>query len=113
MKALVCTFNQEKALVEAFTVFVKTDGSFASSNLRRAGAGASQPRPVRALGLRHPRPRLRRRQPPAAALGGAWREHQQVRQLTRFQICENICDTWVTLVNFLKSVSNIFINFKY
>ena len=30
MKALVGTFNQEKALVEAFSVIVKTDGSFAA-----------------------------------------------------------------------------------
>ena len=30
MKALVGTFNQEKALVGAFSVIVKTDGSFAA-----------------------------------------------------------------------------------
>ena len=30
MKALVSTFNQEKALVGSFSVIVKTDGSFAA-----------------------------------------------------------------------------------
>ena len=30
MKALVCAFNQDKALVIAFSVIVKTDGSFAA-----------------------------------------------------------------------------------
>ena len=30
MKALVGTFNQEKVLVGAFSVIVKTDGSFAA-----------------------------------------------------------------------------------
>ena len=30
MKAVEGTFNQEKALVGAFTVFVETDGSFAA-----------------------------------------------------------------------------------
>ena len=30
MKALADTFNQEKALVGAFSVIVKTDGSFAA-----------------------------------------------------------------------------------
>ena len=30
MKALVCAFNQEKAIVGAFSVIVKTDGSFAA-----------------------------------------------------------------------------------
>ena len=30
MKALVGAFNQEKALVGAFSVIVKTDGSFAA-----------------------------------------------------------------------------------
>ena len=32
MKALVGAFNQEKALVGAFSVIVKTDGSFYSTN---------------------------------------------------------------------------------
>ena len=30
MKAVVAAFNQEKALVGAFSVIVKTDGSFAA-----------------------------------------------------------------------------------
>ena len=30
MKALVSTFNQEKALAGAFSVIVKTDGAFAA-----------------------------------------------------------------------------------
>ena len=30
MKVLVCAFNQEKTQVEAFSVIVKTDGSFAA-----------------------------------------------------------------------------------
>ena len=40
MKALLGTFNQEKALVGAFSVIVKTgcrtDGSFYSTNFKRA-----------------------------------------------------------------------------
>ena len=34
MKVLVGTFNQEKALVGAFSVIVKTDGSFAAVQKR-------------------------------------------------------------------------------
>ncbi len=33
MKAVVAAFNQEKALIGAFSVIVKTDGSFAALEL--------------------------------------------------------------------------------
>ena len=49
MKALVGAFNQEKALVGAFSVIVKTDcetdGSFAALGLGLAQLGAEPPRP--------------------------------------------------------------------
>ena len=38
MKALVDTFNQEKALVGAFSIIVETDGSFAALAMRAEGA---------------------------------------------------------------------------
>ena len=45
MKALVCTFNQEKALVGAFSVIVKTvcetDGSFYSTSVQARARGGS------------------------------------------------------------------------
>ena len=49
MKAVVAAFNQEKALVGAFSVIVKTDcetdGSFYSTIPDRDGAGAGDPVP--------------------------------------------------------------------
>ena len=46
MKALVGTFNQEKALVGAFSVIVKTgcgtDGSFYSTSVDKSGAAADR-----------------------------------------------------------------------
>ena len=48
MKELVGAFNQENALVEAFSVIVKTDGSFAAL-LVRLGGGVRDTRTGRAL----------------------------------------------------------------
>ena len=39
MKALVATFNQEKALVEAFSMIVKSTRRSVASSTRDAGAG--------------------------------------------------------------------------
>ena len=43
VKALVGAFNQEKALLEAFSVIVKTDGSFAALIINVLAAVKSGP----------------------------------------------------------------------
>ena len=43
VKVLVGTFNQEKALVEAFSVIVKTDGSFAALPIIVTSGGNASP----------------------------------------------------------------------
>ena len=41
MKAVVAAFNQEKALVGAFSVIVKSDGSFAALIVGGGGGGGA------------------------------------------------------------------------